>query len=601
MARRKRDKDELAAIHAKNGGWRKHSGKLVDKGVYGVRPDNYDPWSGNKILRSRTVSPRHAKGQVLIEEQALGGRFNASPTGLEEFASIHYPDELFDVAYSSLDVNKGDVEKTLTGLETDVDLRLKLDLNTRMMKSALHDAVILRQLRENKVTMPFWGNSFSQPSDSIIREPVTENGRVVGYNLFKNDGGMFGAKTKVGYEEAEPTAVPVMDTTPRFPPLVEPTPAAEPETTEASEYLKKMGVSPRKIEEKRVWEMSGAEKAEELFGKERGAEFKKDLNALIDDDEVTMTCMNRVFGGSDEDVKSKVYPKLAKFKEKWGIDMPIGMTGVNVVQLDQRLECALEDKRNGVGQHSKDWKAVKDEDSVIVFKNSLGERIIADKEGGDWAVYREDKEGNLVGNVHGSDNKGSALCQVEDLMRTKERPRRKSVEPDEEDYVIAPSGRLGSKTSVGQSGKHLGEFDSESEAESFIKKHREKQQFWPNVWFRDDHGGMTLRTIRMPKTSKASPRQTMIGDGFVKVWLSANDTYDWAHKPGAAWPGSGLSGKRLWVEYDSNGLVDIAVDGRQSEAEHIDAHELNALVADSLRDKLPKTHPLYNVVVGQFD
>lgn len=31
-----------------------------------------------------------------------------------------------------------------------------------------------------------------------------------------------------------------------------------------------------------------------------------------------------------------------------------------------------------------------------------------------------------------------------------------------------------------------------------------------------------------------------------------------------------------------------------------DANELNAIVADHLRDKLPKDHPLHFIVVGQF-
>ena len=67
-------------------------------------------------------------------------------------------------------------------------------------------------------------------------------------------------------------------------------------------------------------------------------------------------------------------------------------------------------------------------------------------------------------------------------------------------------------------------------------------------------------------------------DQGVKLWLSANDTYNWAHKAGASWPCSFLSDKRLFVEYDSNGdLVDLAVNGKNAD---FDSNELSAIVAD---------------------
>lgn len=70
----------------------------------------------------------------------------------------------------------------------------------------------------------------------------------------------------------------------------------------------------------------------------------------------------------------------------------------------------------------------------------------------------------------------------------------------------------------------------------------------------------------------------------VKLWISANDTRRWAHKAGAYWPCSQLADKRLFVEYDSNGLCDLAIDGRYGDC---DANELNAIVSDHLRGKLP--------------
>ena len=84
----------------------------------------------------------------------------------------------------------------------------------------------------------------------------------------------------------------------------------------------------------------------------------------------------------------------------------------------------------------------------------------------------------------------------------------------------------------------------------------------------------------------------------VRLWLSANDTYGWAHKPGASWPCSFLAGKRLRADFDSNGLVDYAVNGRY--AEGMAADEFNAITSDFMRDRLPKEHPCYFVAVGQF-
>ncbi len=92
--------------------------------------------------------------------------------------------------------------------------------------------------------------------------------------------------------------------------------------------------------------------------------------------------------------------------------------------------------------------------------------------------------------------------------------------------------------------------------------------------------------------------KTQITPNAVKLWLSASDTYDWANRADASWPCSTLEDKRLFVEYDTNGLCDIAIDGKSDG--DCDAHELNAMVADHLAGKLPKEHPCYFVVVGQF-
>ena len=89
-----------------------------------------------------------------------------------------------------------------------------------------------------------------------------------------------------------------------------------------------------------------------------------------------------------------------------------------------------------------------------------------------------------------------------------------------------------------------------------------------------------------------------IVENAVMVWLSASDTYAWAHRSGAAWPGSTLSGNRLFAAFDSNGLYDFTVNGRDDEGE-TSADELSAICADHLARNLPKNHPAYDVAVGQ--
>lgn len=67
-------------------------------------------------------------------------------------------------------------------------------------------------------------------------------------------------------------------------------------------------------------------------------------------------------------------------------------------------------------------------------------------------------------------------------------------EPEEGDYVMFDSGPLGSRTSVSiEGGGYLGECASEDEAAEKIRRRMDREQFWPNVWYRDDHGGFHLR------------------------------------------------------------------------------------------------------------
>ena len=68
-------------------------------------------------------------------------------------------------------------------------------------------------------------------------------------------------------------------------------------------------------------------------------------------------------------------------------------------------------------------------------------------------------------------------------------------------------------------------------------------------------------------------------NGYV-LWLSKNDTYDWAHKPNASWPCSTVSNKYLMINVDSNGLCDLTVNGNSKHLDSIDANELQAIVSD---------------------
>lgn len=68
--------------------------------------------------------------------------------------------------------------------------------------------------------------------------------------------------------------------------------------------------------------------------------------------------------------------------------------------------------------------------------------------------------------------------------------------------------------------------------------------------------------------------------------LSRQDTYNWAHKPGAAWPCSTLAGLHVWIEVDKNGLCDMNLPD-------VDAHELEAIVSDHLPDDLRHMWPTW--------
>ena len=67
--------------------------------------------------------------------------------------------------------------------------------------------------------------------------------------------------------------------------------------------------------------------------------------------------------------------------------------------------------------------------------------------------------------------------------------------------------------------------------------------------------------------------------GIVSIWASANDTYNWAHKPGASWPCSQLSGNRFYAQFQHGDLVEFTLNGKDGD---IDSTEFNAFIQDHL-------------------
>jgi hypothetical protein len=64
--------------------------------------------------------------------------------------------------------------------------------------------------------------------------------------------------------------------------------------------------------------------------------------------------------------------------------------------------------------------------------------------------------------------------------------------PQEGDYVVFDMGPLGIYTGIGVIGSgHIGTLYTQDDAYQFIADRMKREQYWPGVWFQDDHGGMT--------------------------------------------------------------------------------------------------------------
>ena len=69
-----------------------------------------------------------------------------------------------------------------------------------------------------------------------------------------------------------------------------------------------------------------------------------------------------------------------------------------------------------------------------------------------------------------------------------------------------------------------------------------------------------------------------------KIWLSARDMYNWAHRPGARWLGSFLSDRRVFAEFDDGGdLIDLQIDGGHGDQD-CPTDEFNACIDDHRTD-----------------
>ena len=74
-------------------------------------------------------------------------------------------------------------------------------------------------------------------------------------------------------------------------------------------------------------------------------------------------------------------------------------------------------------------------------------------------------------------------------------------------------------------------------------------------------------------------------NGDLTIWLSANDTYNWARN----WPASELSNKRLMAQFDYRGnLIDVTIDGRSGDCP---LDEFNSICYDHIKQKYPN-HPV---------
>lgn len=78
--------------------------------------------------------------------------------------------------------------------------------------------------------------------------------------------------------------------------------------------------------------------------------------------------------------------------------------------------------------------------------------------------------------------------------------------PEPEDYMVSPTGPLGSRYSVAViDGKHLGDCKDWEQVEYLIRSRMDSEQVFPNVWWQSDHGN--IWQIRVDGTEIRDPRE----------------------------------------------------------------------------------------------
>lgn len=89
----------------------------------------------------------------------------------------------------------------------------------------------------------------------------------------------------------------------------------------------------------------------------------------------------------------------------------------------------------------------------------------------------------------------------------------------------------------------------------------------------------------------------------VAVDAFSRQLYEWAHRPGAAWPCSALADDEcdgFGANFDSNGMYE-----RRGENDYMRDNlgndEFSAWSSDAISEVLPTDHPAYFVTVGQFN
>lgn len=91
--------------------------------------------------------------------------------------------------------------------------------------------------------------------------------------------------------------------------------------------------------------------------------------------------------------------------------------------------------------------------------------------------------------------------------------------------------------------------------------------------------------------------KTVKHGSITKLWLSANDTYNWAHRHNAKWSCSTLANKRVYAEFDDGDLVKICINGKTDS--DCDVFEFNAMIADLTEIQLDKQFGAwYNIDSG---